>query len=362
MLREKGTGEESRPYEAQPTFCLGEHAYTVDDVFDSAHFRGELQGCWRELLRGRACEAQAAADGLTAPGEELQQRSEEFRYAHDLVTAEETDHWLNARGITPTAFEDFFVRAHWLDKDGGNTPAPSRPLTGATRAERELLRIHTLMTGDLHGMARRLGQREAMAISDGRTYTPGGEELREQRERLEARLRESGEEPANLLAAVGRGPDWLEHQLRLEAVFSHCCRQKVSPRSLQETLARLRLPLLVVEYEIMEVDTYDAAREAYLSVTIEGMSLADLAHEYGFPYQRTRSHMEKLPENLQQAFISGSPGLVLPPAKDRPQVIRLEVKTEPTLADPRINQYIHRRILNDYLADVESRHLRWVLK
>ena len=349
-------------HESQPVFFLNDRVLTLDDVFDAAHFRGELQACWRELIKAVACEQEAQASGRKAPISQVQNLSDEFRYSHDLVTTEETENWLKARGIANSEFENFFLRSYWTSQDGGNTSPPIKPLTGATSHERELLRVHSLMSGDLIGMARRLGHREAVWLSEAKHQGPDDAAIADQRERLETRLKESGEDVPSLMAAVRRGPEWLEEQLRLEALFSRSCQRQVSPERLRETLSRLWLQLITIDYEVMEVDTYHAAREVYLNLTLDGVDMEELADEYRFPYHRTRSYLEKLPGELQQVFISSPPGTVLPPANDQLKVIRLNAKTDPSLTDTRINHHIHRRIIKDYLEDLESRHIRWILK
>lgn len=83
-----------------PSFYLEDRVYTVDDVLDAAEFRGELQNFWKEYLKAVAFEAAAESQGQEASSSEVQSRSEEFRYSHDLVTAQETENWLGRRAIS----------------------------------------------------------------------------------------------------------------------------------------------------------------------------------------------------------------------------------------------------------------------
>src|SRR5689334_5456994 len=71
--------------------------FTVKDVLDTAWLRADLQPLWRQLLESLAC--QQRADELDQEAEDvaLQAMSEEFRYERQLLTAEETEHWLAAR-------------------------------------------------------------------------------------------------------------------------------------------------------------------------------------------------------------------------------------------------------------------------
>jgi hypothetical protein len=349
-----------------PSFYLEDRAYTVDDVLDAAEFRGELQNFWTEYLKAVAFEAAAESEGREASSAEIQSRSEEFRYRHDLVTTEETENWLGRRAISQSDFQHYFVRRYWLDQRELEVQFEKRPLCQASAAEYDALWAHTFMSGAYEGMARRFCQREAIRHASKNDDLPDAAALAEQWSKLDARLEsesaEAAEDEKGWLEAIGRPREWLEDQIKLETLFSMRCRQTLSPRKLAETLARLRMSLLMFEYEVMEVDSHHAAREAYLNITLDGDDMEDLANEHRFPYHRSRSYLEKVPEHLQQSFISCAPGDVIEPMTNRMQLIRINQKTEPTLDDSRINKYIHRRVLNDFLANLESKHVRWALK
>ena len=358
----RNTHARSRPLLELTSFELGERRFTVDDVFDAANFCGELENFWKEYLQCLASEAAAEAAGLKAPRKEIQGRSEEYRYAHDLVTAEETDAWLGQRGISQDVFEEYFIRRHWLDQRDLASEPRFRPLSTAAPEEYEAFRAYTLLSGAFEGMAGRLAQREAIRSSSSADDSADQEIVREQRENFETRRKDIRESVAEWLESMERGQEWLEDQITLEAMFSQRCRQNLSPVRLRQTLSALRLPLLMFDYEVMEVDTIDTAREAYLSITLDGLDMEELAHEHRLPYHRSRSYLERVPESLQQSFISSSPGDLIEPKGGQLKLIRINAKTEPSLDDPKINEYIHRRILKEFLSDLEARHVRWLLK
>ncbi len=43
--------------------------------------------------------------------------AEAFRYEHDLITAEETERWLEKRALSLDDFTDYFVRQYWGKND-----------------------------------------------------------------------------------------------------------------------------------------------------------------------------------------------------------------------------------------------------
>lgn len=90
----------------QVVFQAGQKTITVDDVICAAHLRGELEASWSRVLKY----AQSETSGLGPDQADLQARSEQFRISRDLISAEETERWLDERGLTLDDFSDFLVR------------------------------------------------------------------------------------------------------------------------------------------------------------------------------------------------------------------------------------------------------------
>src|SRR6059036_2067151 len=90
--------------------ACAEQSYTARDAIDAAIFRGELVVKWKEFLD--EVEAEKRADELDLDLDEsaISAAAEAFRYEHDLITAEETEAWLENRGLTFDDFSDYFTR------------------------------------------------------------------------------------------------------------------------------------------------------------------------------------------------------------------------------------------------------------
>src|SRR5215468_2177833 len=73
--------------------CMsGEQEYTARDAIDAAIFRDELE--------------------LELDESAISAAAEQFRYQHDLITAEETEAWLANRSLTLDDFSDHFARQY----------------------------------------------------------------------------------------------------------------------------------------------------------------------------------------------------------------------------------------------------------
>src|SRR6059036_2508630 len=102
--------------------ACAEQSYTARDAIDAAIFRGELVVKWKEFLD--EVEAEKRADELDLDLDEsaISSAAEAFRYEYDLITAEETEAWLENRGLTFDDFSDYFTRQYYASVLGGVVP------------------------------------------------------------------------------------------------------------------------------------------------------------------------------------------------------------------------------------------------
>src|SRR6266480_2887838 len=107
--------------------ACGTREYTARDAIDAATFRSELEDEWQKFLRHIAAEGRADELELELDESAISAAAEEFRYRHDLITAEETEAWLANRGLTFDNFSDYFARQYcvgavdegfWLEQLG----------------------------------------------------------------------------------------------------------------------------------------------------------------------------------------------------------------------------------------------------
>ena len=103
--------ESVSPHDVIVCAC-GTQEYTAHDAIDAATFRSELGDEWQKFLRHIAAEGRADELELELDESAISAAAEEFRYRHDLITAEETEAWLANRGLTFDDFSDYFARQY----------------------------------------------------------------------------------------------------------------------------------------------------------------------------------------------------------------------------------------------------------
>jgi hypothetical protein len=322
--------EDDSPAWRRPVFTIGPTTVTVADVIDAAHFRGEIAPFVRENAALSGTETGDVDEAA------LQSMSEQFRVDRDLITAEETERWLDERGLTLDDFSGYFSRHCAADSlDEGNTTGAIN-CAALSEEQRNLLRVELLFSGEFDRMAVRLAWRLAVRDAAGGECPP-----------------ETG----------GRDRAWREELAKIEAMYQQRCAALHTPDVCERMLNALRLPLTRLEVETIDLESRDAAREAFLCVSEDGMTMAEVAKAGRYPYRRAEFLCEDIPADLQQIVLSAAPGDVLDPIErgDAFQLCRLVQKIEPDLADARIRGRVEQRILDSHFSELATERIVWII-
>ncbi len=340
-------------------FRLGSRTFTIIDVIGAAKLRGELDRAWEETLL--LTDNEDAETKLSESDENAAQaNSELFRAERGLITAEETETWLDRRGLTIDDFGDFFVR-HCGEK---SLPTKAEVATidyvDAPEALRDLLRVELLMGGEFDRLAARLAWR---AVARDGAREDGAQDLIEhERQQLLARAKLVASALDTWLARLGCDATWFEEMLRIEAAYQHRCRELLTPGACERALIPLRIPLTQVELEIIELESLDAAREAVWCVRDDGMTMAEVAQEGRYPYRSATTAIENLPADFQQKLLCTAPGALLEPAKhgDGFQLCRLLRKHEPDLAAEPVRRRVEQSMLERHFSELAAQRVQWM--
>lgn len=295
----------------RPVFVCGERTWTVRDVLEAARLRGELDAfAERDEASGEVDEAA------------LQAMSEAFRMEHDLITAEETEQWLKLRGISMEEFADYFARTH---RKGGSAAPAALPKGNPSLSNH--LRVDLMMSGQFDRLAEHLAWRVSSLAASGEC------------------------------AAGPMEPD------RLEAAYQEQCAAVLTAEAREQMLDSTRMELTRLAVEIIELDSHDAAREAFHCVNEDGARMADVAAAARYPFRRAGLFLEDVPESSRQRFLSAAPGEVLEPIArgDGFELFRIGRKIDPTLDDDDVRARIERRILDRHFSELTARLIRWII-
>jgi hypothetical protein len=335
--------------------ACGTQEYTTRDAIDAAIFRGELEEKWQTFLRHVAAEERADELELELDEAAISAAAEEFRYQHDLITAEETETWLANRGLTFDDFSDYLARQYCVAAVDGNVCPAQIGYTTTTPELRHLFVAHLILSGALGDMTTKLMWRLA-ARRNGKEPAP--ESIGAEKRKFLRRITIQPEQLTFWLREFGRDSQWLNEMLAIEAAYQTHCDSLLVPEARQRELMALRLHLTRFETELIELESHDAAKEALLCVREDGMSMEEVADEGGYPYRRADFCLEELPADAQQKYLSLSPGDVLEPTPhgDGFELCRIIKKVEPRLEDVTVKSRVDQRLLNRYFSDLTAKY------
>ena len=363
MNAKLGGMTQSQPVSKQSVaiFECESRVFTLAEVMDAAHFRGELEPLWQDLLRLLACDERAAELDLEMDESAVQEMSDTFRQDHDLITAEEAEQWLEKRGLTMEDFGDHFARRYWARTLREKVDLDRDQYLSASVERRDLLTTELLFSGEADRLAARLGWRAAAGSED--AGEPGLEAMDAERERFFTRVAIDPATLAEWLAQLGRDERWFGEMLRMEAVHRRRCAALLSAARRQRALENLRLPLTRFHLETIELDSRDAAFEALLCMREDGLSLTDVAMKGRYPVRRLEIVLEDISEALRQKFLSAAPGQILGPIErgEEFQLCRVLEKSEPDLADAKVCNRVERQIFERDFAELAAKHIRWLI-
>jgi hypothetical protein len=334
----------------------GQQEYTARDVIDAAIFRGEFEDKWQKFLCHLAAEERADELELELDESAISAGAEEFRYQHDLITAEETEAWLANRGLTLDDFSDYFARQYCASAVPEGFCPEEVGYNSAHSELRELFVAELILSGELEEMTTKLMWRLA-AHCAGTEMTPDAVAAEERSffERNAISRTQLGE----WLGRLGRDEEWFNEMLVLEATYRSCCETLLVPQARHRELAMLRMPLTRLETEVIELESHDAAREALFCIREDGMSMEEVAAEGRYPYRRVDFVLEDIATEAQQKFLSVSAGGFLEPVAraDGFELCRIISKIEPEADDPMVKSRIDRRLLDRHFAELASRYV-----
>lgn len=325
-------------------------AVTVDDAVASALFRGELEDAIGETLALAAAEERAGAEGLVLDDGALQTSSERFRYEHDLISAGETEGWLDARGMTTADF------GRWLYQ------RLCREASGAVQRSTipddfpDLLRIHLWLSGEMQVVAKRLRWRIAADCELALRGDPASGAQAMQRFIDRFQFDQSG--LSEWLAVLRRDRPWLETAARIESAFDRLVVEALNDDARAAKLKSMQRSLGRVEIETLELDSAAAAREAILCVQDDGASLASVAHDAGYHTDRAENWADDLDPRIAHRLLGTAEGEVVGPIEQhgRFDVYQVLRKIEPSLADPAVSARVDAAVVDDQFDDLCSRH------
>jgi hypothetical protein len=313
-------------------FAADGRDFTIDDVLLAARHRGDLVPIEAETAEALACARYAEEEGFALDEDAVQAASDEYRYQKDLVTAEDTERWLQQRGLTLDDFGAHFERRHWRLRFPDQSSELVREYAPSPDDLESARWPDVLLGNHFEVLARALAWRVAAHLE---------------------------QQPQTVL-----GPDLEEDLPLLERSYQEERARTLTPENGARAVKIRHQSLIRVVLERASFASREIAEEALLCVRDDGEPLQEVAARTTGRFAVTTSFAESLPESLQQRCLSALPGEVFPPMQDDDghAVVRLVEKIEPDLGDGEVRGRVEQWLLDSRFAQLVRAHIRWTLK
>ncbi len=315
----------------RPVFTVDGEVFHWGDVVRHAQASGrwdELQG---EARHGLACESHFDTIEDEGAEEAIDEAAAEFRYERELITAEEMEAWLEARGLTPEAWMGSIRRAVlrqlWaddLDAIVAEHPASDEELD-------EALRTDLLCSGTRRTLAEELAVEAAAAAASTDAPPQGAPADRDA-----------------LLAILHQRADRFRQEV-------------TAPETLAREVSSNQMEWIRVECQAIEFAEDTHAREAALCLTEDRLDFADVAGEADVPVEKVIFYLDQLDTDTRSRFLGATVGDVIGPvAVDEVfTVYQVMAKVMPSIDDPEVLRRAEDRLLSRALAAEVNRRVRW---
>jgi hypothetical protein len=328
-------------------FRSGGAEFIVDDAVAFAAFRGELDAAIAECRALIAAEERAADEDLVIEDEAAQALSDAFRYKHELISAAETEAWLEARAMTADDFSRWIYQSLCHERSG---------TVGEGKIDADfpdLLRVHLWFSESMTTLENHL----RCCVAAGREVTATNS--RAVLEQFLERQQFDEDATAEWLCALGRDREWLEWAAGLQAAYETLARKAVHAEARARKLRSNQMTLARLEVETLALESGNAAREAILCVQQDRVTLAEVAREAGYRADRHQLWAGEFDSALAQRLLGASQGAVVGPVErdgrfDVYQVIR---KISPSLDDPAVANRVDAMLIDETFDELCSRYI-----
>jgi hypothetical protein len=298
----------------QVVFSVGKAEYSWEDVVLAA----ELWGGWARLRdrarEGESCLRKLEEDEASLAATEIESAANEFRYARDLVSAEEMEDWLARWGLTAENWMDYvrwsLLRQKWSAElaDLVSEQSPSN------EEVEDRIQTEAVCSGELRRLAYALAGRAALAAREAKEEpgNPGSEEDEAAiLGQFPARLREAGLPGIPFETCRAK----MESLARLELSFRRVRDRALTPDAVKAQIRSGQTEWTRLDCQCVSFPDEEAAREAALCVREDGRTLDEVAGDANREMRREEIYIEESDPDVRDLFLGARKGELLGPVK-----------------------------------------------
>ena len=268
-------------------FVIENKEFGWDEIVLAAETWGEWRSFFEATRLSLACLRLATKTGRLPAAAETREVADAYRYAHNLISADEARSWLSRWGLTVDEWMDYLrgqmLRDRWsnrLEEKLDCNPVTDQEVT-------RVVRCHAVCADKLGEWSRRLAGRAAVATRSGIFETAPLSSIRSSEELV----------------------------YRIETEFQLLRQRIVTPKLIESKIADHRLDWIRVDSRYIWFGEERIAREAALCVSYDGLTLEEVAHDARAIVQQWSFYLDEIEPATRSRFLAARKGDWLGPIK-----------------------------------------------
>jgi hypothetical protein len=315
-------------------FIVNDQEFGWDEIVLAAQIWGEWRPFFETARQSLACLRQGEKSGRLPDASETREVANGFRYAHNLISADETRSWLCRRGITIESWMDYLrgqvLRERWalqLEKIVADNPVGNQEVA-------KVIQCYAICADKLDEWSLKLAGRAAVAANSG--------------------LFENTRDPS-----TGSSEDFV---CRIEAEFQLQRQRTITSKLIDAEIADHRLDWVRVDSRYIWFGEERIAREAALCLALDGLTLEQVAHDAHGLVQQWNFYLDEIEPPARSHFLSARQGDSLGPIKmiEGFPLFSIVAKTMPAADDPEIRDRAEHAIIAGVMEQSINERVRWL--
>lgn len=313
-------------------FTIGPREFGWNEVISAAQLWGEWDRFVENVRESLACFRAAAATNTLPSSEQVRELATSFRYAHNLISGEETLTWLEHWDMNVDAWMNClraqFLRQMWASR-----------LTEITRAnpvsDQEIsagIKNHAVCAGKVEKWSKRLAGYAAV-VADCRKLTT------------------QNQSPRELIELI-------------EIEFIQARSRTMTRKLMQTKIADYQLDWIRYDCRYLWFDDERVGREAAWCVSEDGLTLDEVAVNARNEVKEWSFYADEIDAGVRPAFLAAKQGDLLGPLRIRTgyPLFSLLRKTMPEVDDPRILSRVEKVITTNLTDQAINERVKWVAR
>ena len=318
---------------AMNVFTVENKAFGWTEIAAAADIWGDWQPFVHETRQTLACLAYAAQTHQPAANDAVKEAATAFRYTHNLISAQDTQTWLNAWEMAVEDWMNYLrgqlLRARWAGRlDQILAAHPSRD-----EQVNQVLKTYAVCADKFGAWAQKLAGRAAVTAPSGA---------------LDASDQRPDNGPRNLVA-------------RIETEFDRIRQQTVTPQRIAAKIADHQLDWIRFGCRYLWFPEERLAREASFCVREDGLTLDEVAHDARGIVQQWDFYLDEVDAAIRPHFLATRQGDWLGPVRllEGFPLFAIEQKQMPSSDDPCICQRAEQAIVKSLIEAESNKRVKW---